>query len=269
MKTELFKFGGTATKKEELVTGIVGAIILLFLWWLVTAAGIVSPKILPNPIDMLASIGPLFTESDLIPNIGYTIGLNLLGYLYALLIAIPLGFCIGIYPWLRCFFQKIIEAMRFIPMPVTTGLFIAAFGLSFNMKSWFLAVCILIYILPAVAEAVINLQNPLNAKDNVYLQTAKTIGMNNWQMFRYVYWPYVMQHIYGNIRSLTAISYSYVTIAESLNKVGGVGAMISVFSRQSRIPEVYALLFTIIIIGVIQDFIMKKLEPKFFPYIKQ
>ena len=137
------------------------------------------------------------------------------------------------------------------------------------MKATFLAVGILIYILPAVAQRVTDLQNPLNVKDNVYLQTAVTLGMSNWQMFKYIYWPYVMERVYSDVRNLVAVSYTYVTIAENINKEGGVGALIGVFSRQSRIPEVYALLFVIVLIGIIQDTLFRIMDPVIFKHHRQ
>ena len=134
------------------------------------------------------------------------------------------------------------------------------------MKASFLAFGILIYILPVVTQRVLDLQNVDNPTDNVYIQTANTIGMSNWQKFRYVYWPYVMEKVYGDIRSLVAISYTYVTIAENINKEGGIGATINTLSRQSDMSSVYCLLFIIIIIGIIQDIIFKKLEPFIFKH---
>ena len=265
---ELFKFGGELSPKKSLITGIAGGAILIFLWWLVANFELVSHKILPNPIDVILSFPTLITERNLIGNTGYTIGLNLLGYVYALLIAIPCGFLIGIFPVLRSMFQKPFEAIRFLPLPVTSGIFVTIFGLGFDMKASFLALGILIYILPVVTQRVLDLQNPNNVKDNVYLQTAKTIGMSNWQMFRYVYWPYVMEKVYGDIRSLVAISYTYVTIAENINKEGGIGACINTMTRQSDMSSVYALLFLIIAIGITQDFIFKKLDPIIFKHHK-
>lgn len=266
---ELFKFGGSPSKKEMTMAGIVGGICVLLIWYVIAVTGIVSPKILPNPVDMLCSIPDLLFNYNLLGNIGYTVSLNVLGYVIALAIAIPLGFIIGIYPVPRTMFQKPLEGLRFLALPATTGLFVASLGLGFQMKATFLAVGILIYILPAVAQRVTDLQNPLNAKDNVYLQTASTIGMTNWQKFKYVYWPYVIERVYNDIKNLTAVSYTYVTIAENINKEGGVGAMIGVFSRQSRIPEVYALLFVIVLIGIMQDTIFRVMDPVLFKHHKQ
>ena len=137
------------------------------------------------------------------------------------------------------------------------------------MKAFFLAFGIFIFALPSVIGKVLDLQNPSNVDDNVYLQTAKTMGMTNWQTFRYVYFPYVMEKVYDDIQSLVAISYTYVVIAESLNKVGGIGAMISTFTRQSRTPEIYALLFIIVIIGLLQDKLFQVMKPILFPSTKK
>ena len=265
---ELLKFGGTLSGKKSTITGIVGGIVLLFLWWVVTYAGLISPKILPNPIDVLKAIPNLITERNLFGNIWYTVRLNLLGYFYALIIAIPLGFVIGIYPLPRAMFQKPFEAIRFLPLPVTSGIFVTIFGLGFGMKAAFLAFGILIYILPVVTQRVLDLQNPDNVKDNVYLQTATTLGMTNSQKFRHVYFPYVMEKVYGDIRSLVAISYTYVTIAENINKEGGIGATINTLSRQSDMSSVYCLLFIIILIGILQDWLFKMFDPIIFKHHK-
>jgi len=265
---ELLTFGGTLNNRKAIITGIIGGMALLFIWWLVTAAGLISPKILPNPINVLKSIPTLVTERNLFGNIWYTVRLNLLGYVYALIIAIPLGFIIGIYPLPRAMFQKPFEAIRFLPLPVTSGIFVTIFGLGFGMKAAFLAFGILIYILPVVTQRVLDLQNPANVKDNVYLQTATTIGMTNFQKFKYVYWPYVMEKVYGDIRSLVAISYTYVTIAENINKEGGIGATINTLSRQSDMSSVYCLLFIIILIGIIQDWLFKIADPLIFKHHK-
>lgn len=264
------QFGGKLSPRENQIIGIIGAIALLLVWCIVTFSGnIISSGILPSPFSVIGAIPSLFSEYDLFSNILYTVQLNVVGYLMALAVAIPLGFLIGIFPLFNALFRKYFEGLRYLPLPTVSGIFISIFGLAFSMKASFLAFGIFIFALPSVIGKIMDLQDPSNVKDNVYIQTAKTIGMTNWQMFRYVYVPYVMEKVYDDIRSLVAISYTYVVIAESLNKVGGIGAMIGTFTRQSRIPEIYALLFIIVLIGILQDYIFKKMKPVFFPYTKK
>lgn len=262
----LFKFGGSVGKKTDTAIFFIGLSIILFLWYLVCQLGIISNRILPNPIDVISSYKGMFNESDLLQNTWYSIKLNFLGYFYALIIAIPLGFIIGLYPVLNSLFIRIFSAIRYLPLPACSGIFITMFGLAFTMKSSFLAFGVLIYLFPTIIQRINELQNPANANDYVFLQTAKSIGMTNWQKFRYVYFPYVMSRVWTDVISLTPISWTYITIVEILNKDGGIGSLISTLTRQSRTPEVYALLFLIIIIGLFQDIIFKGLDKLMFPY---
>lgn len=258
--------GGTISKKTSLIVSIVGFTILMLIWYLITRTGEIIPQsILPNPVNVILSYGDLF-KADLLGNAWYSIKLNIYGYVIALLIAIPVGFIIGLFPIARSLFSQYIDAIRFLPIPAISGLFIAWFGIGLQMKVDFLAFGILIYILPVVVQRITELQNPANDKDNVLLQTAKTLGASNWQLFRYVYWPYVTSKISDDIRVLTAISWTYIVIVELLNKEGGIGSMIYTLSRQSRTAEVFAILFLIIMIGIAQDFLFRKLDVLLFPF---
>lgn len=273
MTNNVFKrmvtFGGSLKKTENIIVGIIGAVILILLWYSATVSGNISARILPNPVDVLYAFPSLMRDYDLMHNIWYTVSLNLTGYIIALALAIPMGFIIGIFPVMDALFRKYFEALRYLPLPTVSGIFIAIFGLGFGMKSKFLAFGIFIFTLPALLQKITDLQNLVNEKDHIYIESAKTLGLTNWQMFRYVYWPYVMDRLYQDIRSLVAISYTYVVIAECFNKEGGIGAAISTFTRQSRTPEIYALLFIIILIGILQDKVFKIMDPIIFPYHKK
>lgn len=267
----LFKFGGdsdfgTAT---NVIISIIGAVLIIMGWHCISAYNVVSSNILPDPFNVIGSIPKLISENHLFANIWYTIKLNLSCYVYAILFSFPIGFLIALYPINNILFGKYINSVRFIPLPSITGIFLAIFGLTFGMKVWFLTVAIMIYIIPSVVNKVNDLQNPANEKDNVYLQTAQTMGMSAWQKFRYVYFPYVTGGVVDSCIDLLAISYSYVVIAEMIYKdgtVSGMGALINTMVRQSQMSSAYALLFLIIIIGCVQDFLFKKGARLLFPY---
>ena len=149
--------------------------------------------------------------------------------------------------------------MRFVPLTAMTGLFIAWFGIENNMKVQFLSFGIIVYLLPVVAQRVLEVEE-------VYVQTIYTLGANSWKTIRHVYIPYVFSKIFDDIRVLVAISWTYIIVAELINKSGGIGALIFTASRQSRIDKVFAILFLIIAIGFIQDKIFAWLDKKLFPF---
>jgi NitT/TauT family transport system permease protein len=267
---ELFKLGGkTDYGKWTPIISFFGLLMILGIWWIEARMEIIPTKIFPGPFEVLGAIGNLVENHHLLGNIWFSVKMNLLAYFWAILASLPLGLLIAMYPLPNLCVGKYINAIRFLPLPATTALFISAGGLTYSTKLLFLVVALVIFILPEVCNRVNVLQNK-NSSDFVYLETIKTLGATPWQMFRWVYWPYVTSGISGSIRSLAALSWSYVTISELIYKDGeinGIGALINTSFRQAHIPEAWVGLFLIIAIGVIQDFLFKNAEMIIFPYL--
>jgi len=176
------------------------------------------------------------------------------------LIAIPLGFLIGLIPLFRGAFQRQVDAFRYVPLTAVTGLFVLWFGINTSMQAHFLAFGILIYLLPVVVQRIDEVKE-------VYLKTVHTLGATDWQTFKTVYFPSVMSRLSDDIRVLTAISWTYIIVAESLGAKGGLGAMIwRIGQRLGKVDKMFALLIIIILIGLLQDRIFIYLDKKFFPF---
>ncbi|MBE7644968.1 ABC transporter permease [Tenacibaculum finnmarkense] len=227
-----------------------------------TQFGLVKNKvypILPSPIKVIKAFPELNKDDDVIGNTFLSIKLNLLGYLLAIIIAIPVGFLLGLIPLFRGLFSKIIDSYRFIPLTAVTGIFIMWLGLGSQMKVSFLAFGIIVYLIPVVVQRIDQVQK-------VYLNTVFTLGATPWQTIKSVYMPYVFSKLIDDIRVLTAISWTYITIVEMLNKGGGIGELIWTAKRQSRIDKAFAILIIIVIIGVIQDRLFVIIDKLLFPY---
>ncbi|MCD8431648.1 ABC transporter permease subunit [Tenacibaculum finnmarkense genomovar ulcerans] len=227
-----------------------------------TQFGLVKNKvypILPSPIKVIKAFPELNKDDDVIGNTFLSIKLNVLGYLLAIIIAIPVGFLLGLVPLFRGLFSKIIDSYRFIPLTAVTGIFIMWLGLGSQMKVSFLAFGIVVYLIPVVVQRIDQVQK-------VYLNTVFTLGATPWQTIKSVYMPYVFSKLIDDIRVLTAISWTYITIVEMLNKGGGIGELIWTAKRQSRIDKAFAILIIIVIIGVIQDRLFVIIDKLLFPY---
>jgi NitT/TauT family transport system permease protein len=181
-----------------------------------------------------------------VANTIHSVWLNIQGYMWAIFLAIPIGFIIGLFPFFKGLFSKQVDALRYLPLSALTGLFIIWFGLGDPMKIAFLAVGILVYLIPVVVTR-------LEEVDEVYVQTAFTMGASKWQLVKKVFLPSVLTKLMDDIRVLTAISWTYIIIAELLNKETGIGALIYTKARQGQIDRVFALLVIIIVIGLLQD----------------
>ncbi len=299
----LFKLRGELNSAQSIGLGIVGLILLLAVWWMLAEAfalqrpvvegyttripsvaeaaemGIdrdsllradslrfenateftkVYP-ILPTPLQVVQAFPNLIQEEGLIPNTLLSIWRNLQGYFWAVLICIPLGFVIGLYPLFRGLFGKQVDALRYLPLTALVGLFITWFGIEERMKIAFLAFGIIVYLLPVVIQRIFEVED-------VYLKTTFTLGATDWQTIKTVYLPSVMSKLIDDIRVLTAISWTYIIIAELLNKDGGIGALIYTAGRRGQVPDVFAILLVIILIGFLQDRIFVYLDKRLFPH---
>lgn len=262
MLTRLLQLRGTLDARTRLILEIVGILLLILVWHILTVGEdpIVRSGILPSPWAVLASYSELYYDNDLFMNLCRSLGLNLAGYTESIAIALPLGFLIGLFPLFRGTLQRQVDAFRFVPLTAVTGLFIIWFGLGTSMKVHFLAFGILIYLLPVVVQRIDDVQD-------VYTKTVYTLGATKWQTIKSVYIPAVISKLSDDIRVLTAISWTYIIIAESLGNQGGIGALIwRVGQRQGRVDKVFALLVVIVIIGFLQDKYFTYLDRKFFPH---
>jgi NitT/TauT family transport system permease protein len=294
----LFTLGEKPTRSQSLILGIVGAFIFLAVWWLVaemlstnkpvvnyetrldTEGGMLNRDslaradsiayanatqfekvypILPPPHRVLMSYNDLIAKDDLIGNTAYSLWLNLKGYFWAILIAIPLGFILGLMPLFRGLFNRQVDALRYLPLSALTGLFIIWFGIEDQMKIAFLAFGILVYLLPVIVTRI-------DEVEDVYKTAVFTLGATDWQTIRTVYIPSVFSRLMDDIRVLTAISWTYIIIAELLNRTKGIGSLMFLKGKQGQIDKVFAALIVIILIGFLQDRLFSYLDKRLNPH---
>ena len=215
--------------------------------------------VLPPPPAVVKSYPELFTKDNLPMEALRSIWLNIQGYFWAISISLVFGFIIGLFPLFRGLFSKQTNALRYLPLTALTGVFILWFGIEDEMKIAFLAFGIIVYLLPVVVQRI-------DEVADVYLKTVFTLGATDWQTIRSVYIPAVMSKLMDDIRVLTAISWTYIIIAELLNRAGGIGSLIFIKARQGQLEKVFAILFIIILIGFFQDRIFMFIDRRLFPH---
>jgi NitT/TauT family transport system permease protein len=302
----LFKLRGEISKSQSIGLGIGGVIFIVVLWWILAEAFsrkvpivenyntelpsllgadslraqqirdslILSDSIafanatefrkvyptVPLPSHVVQSYPKLIQKDNLFFNAFRSIWLNLQGYFWAVIICIPIGFLIGLIPLFRGLFSKPVDALRYLPLTALIGIFIIWFGIYDEMKIAFLAFGIIVYLLPVVAQRIGEVKD-------VYLKTVFTLGATDWQTVKNVYFPSVMAKVIDDIRVLTAISWTYIIVAEYINKDGGgLGALIYIKRRLGQVPDMFAILLVIIAIGFIQDRLFIYLDKRLFPH---
>ena len=238
---------------------ISGWLILFAIWWLVTNFGVINNHVMPTPQKTWHALVEMKTDDDLVKNILFSLRINVIGYLKCIAAALVVGFAIGLSPRVRKMFSQQVNALRFVPITALMGIFIAISGLTIVTKINFLAFGIWVYLVPVVVQRI-------DEVDTVHLQMMKTLGASFWQTVRFVTWRSVIARLSDDIRILVGISWTYIIVAELAGIQGGLGSLIFLGERQSNVGKVYAVIFIIVAIGIIQDALFKLIDRFLFKF---
>jgi NitT/TauT family transport system permease protein len=228
-------------------------------WCALSYGGLVPRIILPSPSDVLRAFPVLHFEEALVRSALASLYRVSMGFLLSAVVSIPLGLVMGTFPVLKHFFSPVLDPLRFLPISALVPLFIVWFGIDDMQKIVFLFVGTFVYMLPLVVEAVENVEE-------VYLQTATTLGASRSQLIRHVLIPGSLPAIGEALRVMNGIGWTYVILAEVINAHYGLGALITVAGKRSHVDQIFALVLVILLIGVVTDQIIRFINKQLFAW---
>jgi len=259
-----FKIRSQSPRRRRFLLGFASVFSTLFVWWLLTAGRqveyrILSPQILPNPIEVLASFKPLIVERGLIAGIAYSFFRTTVGFLLAAAVALPLGILMASFTPVREFFRPLATIGGYVPIVVLVPLTLSWFGLGEKQKYIFLAMAVFVLLLPLVVNAV-------DRVDEVYLQTAYTLGANRLQAILQVLVPIALVDIYDDLTLAYGIGWGYIIMAEVIDAKYGLGSLIISSQRRGPYEHVYAVLIVIVLISILINWTLTAVGDWLFPY---
>jgi NitT/TauT family transport system permease protein len=250
---------GFVTNRGKRNLALGGLLVFFGLWCLLSYGGLVPRIILPPPTDVLRAFPVLHFEEALVRSAIASLYRVFAGFLLSAAVAIPLGLLMGTYPEVKHFFAPILDPLRFLPISALVPLFIVWFGIDDLQKIMFLFVGTFVYMLPLVVEAV-------EGVEEVYVQTATTLGATQRQLIRHVLIPGSLPAMGEVLRVMNGIGWTYVILAEVINARYGLGALITVAGKRSHVDQIFALVLVILVIGVVTDQLIRLVNKALFSW---
>jgi len=188
--------------------------------------------------------------------------LVLQGYAIALILAVPLGFCLGLSPTFSKMFDPLIQVLRPVSplawLPLGMVLFLSAklnipalginYGASDLAAVFTIAVC-------SMWPTVLNTAMGVRAIPQDYINVAKVLKLSRWKTLTKVLIPSALPYMFTGFRLSLGIAWLVIVAAEMLTGRPGVGG----FLWQEYNSLVYAhILLAIITIGVV-GFVLDRL----------
>lgn len=236
---------------------------MLFVWWLVTALGLVKPLFVPSPFAVAAKFAAIwqggFTNTSFLDHVLIST-LRVFGaFLLACVIGLPLGLGMGMSPLLRGIFDPPIEFYRPIPPLAYLPLMIIWFGIGETSK-------VLLIFLSVFAPVVLGARSGVKSAAIEQIHAAYSFGATRWQVMRHVILPSAMPEILTAMRVGIGFGWTTLVAAEMVAATKGLGYMVLSASQFLQTSVVIMGIFVIAIIAFAFDLLMRFVERRVVPW---
>ncbi|RZL64733.1 MAG: ABC transporter permease, partial [Variovorax sp.] len=181
-------------------------LLLLGLWYAVRASGLVNPSLVPAPHEVAAKFIEL-SKDRLWLDIWMSTQRVFIGVSLGILLAVPVGFCLGWYKGLRSFIDPVINFFRALPPIALIPLVIVYFGIGEVAKT-----VILFYA--SFFAGVIVMYEGIAQISPIFIRVARTLGANDAEIFAKVIVPLTIPHILTAIRVALGVAWATLVASE-------------------------------------------------------
>src|SRR5689334_2096777 len=157
-----------------------GALALVVLvWWLATLGAnvedrLISPVILPSPLEVLRSFPVLLNERALLQSVAATLKRVMIGFGLAALIGVPIGILAGSWRVIESAAAPLALFGRNLPVAALIPLTILWFGIDETQKVMFIFIACVPFVYSDTVSAITGVPDR-------YVETAQTLGASSWQ----------------------------------------------------------------------------------------
>lgn len=214
---------------------------------------------LPAPDQVLKSLLYLIFEKDLLEAVVVSAIRIAKAFGLSLAVALPLGMAMGSFEIVNRVFEPIIAPMRYLPITAFIPLLILWFGIDEAQKVAFLFLGTVVYLLPAVVDAIRLVPEEM-------VQTAFTLGASKFQVIRTVLIPAALPQIFDGFRVMNAIAWTYIILAEIVNAQSGIGYILQLAAQHNKPEWSFAGILVVGVIGIITDVLIRLLNRLLFSW---
>ncbi|NLI11787.1 MAG: ABC transporter permease [Peptococcaceae bacterium] len=150
--------------------------------WQLAATHYHSEFMMPSPWKTMVTFTSVVQDPEVVKNLMITLKRVLTGFLYALMIGVPLGFLMGYSKTALQLFDPLIDSLRQIPIMAWVPLTIVWFGLGDGPTIFLIAFA---GVFPIVLNTVAGVQNI--SRD--YYNAARSMGAGPWSIFAHIIVP--------------------------------------------------------------------------------
>ncbi|MCU7824747.1 ABC transporter permease [Kitasatospora sp. DSM 101779] len=242
-----------------LLTGLtktVAIAVLLAAWEAAPQLDLVDPTFLPPFSEVVDAWFGLLDSGQLATNTQASLTRSLSGFGLAVAIGVPLGLLIGWYRPIANLLSPLLELFRNTAALALLPVFVLILGIGETSK-------ISIVLYACIWPVLLNTISAVRTVDPTLLRLARSLNLSPFRLFQKVILPASVPTVFTGIRLAGAVSILVLVAAEMVGAKAGLGYLINASQFNFAIPQMYAGIVTISVIGVLFNQLLVALERHF------
>lgn len=238
------------------ISGFLGIILL---WWVVALA---NHELMPTPPEALVAnldyiLNPFYERGPGNLGIGWLLMASLrrvlLGFLLGAVVAIPLGFLIGMNRKAMLALNPVIQIFKPVSPLAWLPIALAIFNLADPSA-------IFVIFITSLWPTIINTALGVSRVSKDYIDVARVLEMPRWRQITKIIWPASLPYIFTGLRISLGIAWLVIVAVEMLT--GGIGIGFFVWDEWSRLnlSSVFLAVLVIGLTGLILDYSVVRIE---------
>lgn len=175
------------------------------------------------------------------------------GFCVAAVIGVGIGIGMHRWPWMKAAVMPVVDAFRPVAALTLFPIIILTLGIGEVSK-------IFIICWTAWPACLLNTYQGLQDVDRSVIEAARLDGASEAQLIAYVSIPLAMQVIITGLRIGLSGGWISLVAAEMLGANSGLGFAVMLYSNSFQFAEMYAVIFTIALIGLGMNLLMARLQ---------
>lgn len=233
--------------------GVGFIVLILILWEIAAIAKVFPPLSFPAMSDILATWWQLLVSGELVQQVIPSLWRMFAGYFIGVAVGAVIGLLMGYFLFVYNLLEPITEVLRPIPSPAYLPIMILFLGIGDEMKIFMIAFASLFPVL-------LNTYSGVLGVDPVQLQTARTFGVSGLRLLTQVIVPAASPYIFTGMRVSLAVALIVMVISEMVAASSGIGYFILASQRGFRVPEMFAGVLTLAILGYVLNHLFLMVE---------
>ncbi|CRK53590.1 ABC transporter permease [Rhodococcus sp. RD6.2] len=237
----------------RIVKPLVAIVAFLLLWEIAPRVGLVDEVFLPPFSTVIGALLDLARSGELWTHVSASLSRAVIGFSVALVIAIPLGIAIAWYRPVSDFLNPILEMFRNTAALALLPVFILILGIGEQSK-------IALVIYACTFPILLNTISGVRTVDPLLIKSASSLGLSPIRLFQKVVLPAAVPTIFTGVRMSAAASILVLIAAEMVGAKAGLGYLITASQFNFQIPDMYAGIVAISILGLTINAILVLIE---------